>query len=230
MEEYNILSIDYDFFIKCNANLHYKFDESTEDNMLWHKIYKNLKCLKMCSKLRNKDIKFIVEFINKNLCNDIYIADDHGHIYDLILDKINYDEDKDNFKLNVINIDFHDDCYPSIFSETILNCASWLSILSERLNYNDYTNINNTWVGHEDSYNFLDSVYIDKFKTNIKSIKNVKYDLIFICKSSKYVPPHLDYGFISMIEGINKNKIFIEKFVMQNRWNKYKHDKKDVRL
>jgi hypothetical protein len=217
---YKILSIDWDFFLNCPIELRMKFEQEVEDNEQWGKIYKKFKCLKNSTNIKKLDYDFIVKFINNQNCPEIYMSNDHGILYDLIDRKFNnyVDDEEENVELNITNIDFHHDCYTSILGNTPLNCASWLSCLYEENNFN----INSLWIGHNNSYDFWEASYIDKYSTNIKNIKNSSYDIIFICKSKEYMPPHLDIDFIKMINKINKNKIYLEKGVLQNRWNRYK--------
>jgi hypothetical protein len=217
---YNILSIDWDFFLNCPIELRMKFEQETEDNEYWGKIYKKFKCLKNSTYINELDYNYIIEHINKQNCSNVYISNDHGILYDLINKKFNnyIDDEEKNIELNITNVDFHHDCYVSILGKTPLNCASWLSCLYEE---NDF-NINSLWIGHDDSYDFWGSPYINEYSENIEDIKDNDYDIIFVCKSKEYMPPHLDINFIKMINKINKNKIYLERGVLQNRWNRYK--------
>jgi len=220
---YKILSIDWDFFLNCPIELRMKFEQETEDNELWGNIYKKFKCLKYNTNINELDYDFIIRFINKQNCSDIYISNDHRIICDLIDEKFNNylddDDEEKNIELNITNVDFHHDCYVSILGNTPLNCASWLSCLYEENNFN----INSLWIAHDNSYDFWDASYIDEYSTDIKDIENISYDMIFICKSKEYMPPHLDLNFIQMINNIDKNKIYLERSVLQNRWNRYKN-------
>jgi len=221
---YNILSVDWDFFLKCPIELRMKFEQETEDNEEWSAIYKKFKNLLSSTKINNDDCEFITNFINLQNCPDVYISNDHGILYDIITEKFDNEQDIDEevASFNITNIDFHHDCYNSILGNTPLNCASWLSCLYLKHNYN----IKSLWIGQDDSYDFEDTYFINKYDTDIKSIRNNKYDLIFICKSKEYMPPHLDLQFIEMVNRINKNKVYLEQGVLQNRWNRYKLSKK----
>jgi hypothetical protein len=215
---YKILSIDWDFFLNCPIELRMKFEQETEDNEHWGKIYKKFRCLKHSTNINELNYNFIIKVINKQNCPDVYISNDHGTLYNLIDQKFNNER---NMQLNIINIDFHHDCYVSILGDTPLNCASWLSCLYSN---NDF-DVHSLWIGHNNSYDFWSAPYIDEYSDNIENIKDSDYDMIFICKSKEYMPPHLDVNFIEMINRIYKNKIYLEKGVLQNRWNRYKSGK-----
>lgn len=220
---YKILSIDWDFFLNCPIELRRNFEPYSDEVEQWSTIYKKFKCLKSIPSINNDDYKFIIDFVNSQNCSNIYISNSHEVLYDLIInellaEKYSEEEISDNINLDITNIDFHHDCYHSILGSTPLNCASWLSCLYERHNFD----INSLWIGHNNSYDFWDVFCIDQYSTNIKDIKKHQYDMIFICKSKEYMPPHLDNWFIEMVNKLNKNKTYLEQGILQNRLNRYK--------
>lgn len=213
-----ILSIDWDYYIDATANERIElFPDGGNENIpsyirdyLWVSHYND--------KLKNigvkeKDLE-ITKKIIKNNFNSIMIADSHKHIYDFIEE--NYDFKND---INVTNIDFHHDLYGinDKWREDV-DCGNWMVKLFQKYNckYN--------WINQEDSDKDIksnDELYkVNELKIN--DIVNEKYDLLYICKSSIWSPPHLDEKFIETFGPLFKQKdikLIYEKEILKNRYN-----------
>jgi len=207
-----ILSIDWDYFI--NATMDEKVDmfpdAGTErfsidlSNFIWASRYSNA-ILHKKRDSKNKLLtdfsvisdyqklrKFLRNLSFKNPYTPIIIAESHYVMYPLVHE--NFEEND----VEIVNVDFHHDLYKST---TEVNCGNWLSTLKEE---GIVTKI--TWIKREDSdindeYDNKTDVFISD---SFDSILYEDYDIIFICRSNAWSPPHIDKKFISLITLIEK--------------------------
>lgn len=212
---YKILSIDWDYFLNIQEpDIYCYFPE--EENNIWSKCYRKYPKL-LDIKINQNNLNYIRKLINKQEIKKVYIADEHTGIYSLIVSRSLTEDKKD---INIINIDAHHDVYCSILGDDWeLFCGNWLLKLYQK----EYLKVDSTWIGHDISYEFGIAPYIDCQTTNLNIIKNNKFDMIFICKSAYYTPPHLDKYFIDFINSVNKEKVILEGKAMSNRLNRYKN-------
>jgi hypothetical protein len=118
------------------------------------------------------------------------IVNSHVHIYDFIMKNMPKFE-----ACSIYNIDMHHDLFNN--SEK-LDCGNWISHVKE-----DIENCNITWIANEAS----DDIYGVKnlpIEHDFKSIKDKKFDLIFLCRSDTWLPPHLDPYFDDLYNVIIK--------------------------
>jgi hypothetical protein len=221
-----ILSVDYDFFVNVSSNIatvYYPDGIDTRNKgvneIIWSSHYSQLPFLYNLNinKKHIKDFKKIL--LNQNCNIPVKISESHVEIYDFILDQWNYEED-----IELTNIDFHHDIFNT---NNYLDCGNWIGNLKDEIELENY-NFRLKWMTRPESlktYGFND---LDKNKlkdkvniyTNMDCISNETFDILFLCRSDPWTPPHLDKHFIDLINFIYKNFNFInitEDYLLQER-------------
>lgn len=212
-----ILSVDWDYFINASAEQRYAMfpDGGNENlplyltNLIWVSHY-NGELEKIG--IKENDLDIIKNVIANNF-DSIMIADSHKHIYNFIEE--NLDDYSDT--INVTNVDFHHDLYGINDDSRGIDCGNWMVNLFK--NYNCEYN----WVNQDDSDKHLDNCNFCKI--NLKEIKDIEkenYDLLYICRSSVWSPPHLDKYFIDAFNPLimqNKIEVQYETDIFNNRYN-----------
>lgn len=223
----NILSVDWDYFSDCTDEERLTlFPDGGNEEIglgvslqIWNFCYVNSIFRKKLNpnakelldiKVREEEFSFLLECIQNNRRDDciINLADSHADIYDFLMEFPRCQEDK---VLNIYNIDHHSDCY-NIGNE--LNCGNWVNKLDEHGFINKYT-----WI-YDDKKESIKNLSCEyKISKKLKLIKGIKWDYIFICRSSIWSPPHLDihfnklYTFFMFECGLRFNeKFFIDRY------------------
>ena len=189
-----ILSIDFDYFVDTDMETRMMCFPDGHDNFtpaltkfIWdmkYDFHENLKDIglipdydKMCTLLkglRGARVRF---------------ADSHREI-ESFFREIKPDED-----LELINIDFHHDMYITGGNE--LDCGNWLRFLVDLK-----PDAKITWVRREDSdVESLSGSFPYYHTTDISEVQG-EFDLIFLCFSSPWTPPHLFNKFTEMCENL----------------------------
>lgn len=78
-----------------------------------------------------------------------------------------------------------------------LDCGNWLMHI-----YNEIPNTHISWVANpvsEDVYGFDDKLKSMVLNT-LESIKDRKFDIVFLCRSDNWLPPHLDNEFQELVD------------------------------
>ena len=230
---YKVLSIDWDYFMNCSAEKRARLfpDGGNEDLMesvldfIWMNHYANSSELSLIE-VDQSAVNFIQNYIQTTCAGSpMFVYDSHVHIYDRILEykPIGWD-------LQVVNVDFHHDCYT--FSKQ-LDCGNWGGQLS---NLFDVDNYELDWVKRPDSEDeacgileagirgleikpaeFLHSIYL----TDLNRMKDIHYDMLYICRSGCWSAPHLDSEFkqfVSFCKGVCMERV-IEDKVLENRYS-----------
>lgn len=141
---------------------------------------------------------------------DSMICNSHKHIYKFIHSKF----DDSNYEgVSIDHLDMHHD----LFSENEeLDCGNWLSFIKNEID----TNI--TWVANGISKEVygLEGKGFDVIGTDLTAIKNHTWDVIFLCRSDNWLPPHLDSHFTDFAEFIIDNSLFCKQEVdiLKSRW------------
>lgn len=218
-----ILSIDWDYFINCSASDRaVLFPDGGNERLgiamstyVWASRYGYEERLEKI-KSRSQDIDKLKKIIEKNKEAYLYIcADSHQHLGEFIL---NPDMEKKVKKdLTIVNIDHHHDMF-GIGEE--LNCGNWLNKVLEK-----YPETKVKWIRNEDSNT---ENFVGEDSTNIEDADDT-YDVIYICRSFIWSPPHLDKEFGVLNRFIAKRAAFILfRQEIANRWDD--DFKKDVKF
>ena len=196
----NILSLDFDYFLKFendDTSVLSKFPDGTEaflqfNDAVWatHLAYKEVEDKIKTVKCNEYELAKVSVFLNACKADiPVMIANSHVNIYDFILSHA-----KTGQELRILNLDFHHDAYNT---SQELNCGNWVLKLKERtanpVLYQWITS-DNGWKTSEGTIpRFVQEAY--RFKSFVEYLswnKDYKPDLIFLCRSDVWVPPHLD--------------------------------------
>lgn len=107
------------------------------------------------------------------------LADSHKYIYEFV-------PDYDTEDIELYNINFHHDTYPTS-GTTTPDSGNWFRYLLEDGNVS-----NGYWVACEQSYR---DDCLPK-EISLAELPKEGYDLIFVCRSGWWSPPHLDKYFL----------------------------------
>ena len=195
----NVLSVDFDFFVRENPMWDWGHNENSGlfGQVAWTIRYQSLKLYEECNPAIYADFKPNCLIGGLKSCGmsfadniKVGIADSHIHAYNFIKDEIG--------KCNVINLDAHHDMFDD---NENLDCSNWAKKLREEgildkyfwvkpqhINENDYPDIKKWGVT---------SNYYKRFR-EMKGLE-LKIDAVYFCRSSVWVPPHLDEQFEEMI-------------------------------
>lgn len=212
-----ILSIDWDYFIDASmSDRASMFPDGGNENLppyirdiLWVSHYDgNLEKVN----IKQKDFEILKDLI-ANKFSKIMIADSHKHIYDFI--EQNYDDDM----IEVTNIDFHHDLYGiNNIERTEVDCGNWMVKLV------DEYDCTYKWIKQNDSDDNLENKNFCKIDNGeIEELTQEDFDLLYICRSSMWSPPHLDKYFIDAFIPLIKQKeieVIYEDLVFNDRYNK----------
>lgn len=216
MKTFNILSIDWDYFIDASLNQrNLMFPDCSNEtrpqflkDTIWMTVYNNddLKNIK----IDIPAVKMVKEILETSNAELYQITNSHGYAYPFI--KAMVENETESTRFNLINVDFHHDLYKTnesdstksynkmCFTDENVNCGNWLHYIIER--YKERGTY--TWIKREDS----DIEDIEKYPLNITTdlsiIKDVKWDAIFICKSDMWSPPHLDKKFNVLTKSVRQ--------------------------
>lgn len=184
-----ILSIDFDYFIDTDLDTRNNHFPDGSDNIdpevlakQWEDHYKAYPQLKDIGVI--KSYNELVEHIRKGdyyLEDNKFIADSHGEIYNILKNIPEHES------IEIVNVDFHHDYYHYFSHDNDLNCGNWVRKLYE--NRND---AKITWCKRSDSdIRTLDGQFPHTITDNITSLLDREYDIIFLCLSPEWTPPHL---------------------------------------
>lgn len=116
----------------------------------------------------------------------VMLANSHIHIYDWIFQHFNKTK---HTGIMLTHLDMHHD----FFNENPeLDCGNWVSHVKDAV---PKTKVE--WVANpitKEMYG-LDNPQFAQVLTSVKDLKPRKFDLVFICRSDPWLPPHLDIDF-----------------------------------
>ena len=195
-----VLSIDFDFFqivshetiLRCypdGVDLPSFITEAT-----WTSHYASHEEEIMQIQTNKKQLKDLMKIIAAQSPDvKIQITQSHRHAYKFIKENISTDE-----PCEIINIDMHHDMYNHKYE---IDCGNWLSHIDS-----EYPNAHITWVENPESKNaYGTDIYNTKpidIKQDFAFMKDMKFDMIFLCRSDSWLPPHLDPEFHKLKEFI----------------------------
>lgn len=218
MKPLRVLSIDWDYFIKATAGERMEMfpdggNENIPDflgNIIWSSRYaQNTKLGDIAVDFEALDIlkSYANRFVPKE--TPCLVVDSHKHIYEFIkFYKL------ETTPLEIVNIDFHHDYYgDNPFNQ--VDCGNWVNNVFENETnklIDSCDESNYYWVKRDDS----DEIDVqDKKWFHVISIKELdrfvqdKFDLLFICRSSVWSPPHLDMEFIELCNWFQSKDLFL---------------------
>lgn len=218
MNTLRVLSIDMDFFqqvdystlIECYPDGHdYSSYLST---LVWSMHYINPYERPRLDKVTCPEdlldaLKLVLKKQHKNI--PIYVSTSHLHIYNFIHDQ--FAKNKPDY-LEIVNIDMHHDMFTDCLDT--INCGNWAHHIIEELPTKF------TWISNEVSDEAMDYSIVpdledvDIVKSDFQCIEDSKFDVIFLCRSDAWYPPHLDNkfsGLVSFMQSIFHNVYVSDK-------------------
>lgn len=217
------LSIDWDYFADCPVDFRVSEfpDGGNEDlpevvlDQVWMTRYGQ------CSKL--KDVKVDtselvkLRMLLKSIISPytvVIIAESHKDIY-------KYLEEFRQTKMPVelYNIDFHHDVYD--FQNDEVDCGNWLRMFvnSDKGHEDDMF----TWIRRKDSELSGNEVIDASSLVGIPKGITTPFQLVFLCRSGAWSPPHLDKEFLSLCRFLNKlsdKTSVVDQRAVVNRYNR----------
>ena len=217
MKNINILSIDFDYFQDVNSKtllLHYPdgIDLPEElSSFIWASHYANPYGAKELLNVKIKQDKLdeLMSYIKKiNNKMPVMIPSSHVKIYNFIHDYCNI-----NDNLNIINIDMHHDMFDAVPNK--IHCGNWLKVIKS-----EYKTVNTTWICNPVSLENMNKPDINTIIDDLTGLKNIDFDMIFLCRSDSWTAPHLDNYFVTLAEYLGKiaSKLDLEN-VLEPRFN-----------
>lgn len=201
----NILSIDWDYFFDATEDQRiFLFPDNPNELLpdhakkrIWASYYAMSE--EYASKVANKPLEKIkvdplIYKVVKAIKNPLAFAvsESHTRAYYYIKDLLSNElEDC----VNLLNIDYHHDCGGHDEGLPNVHCGNWLKRLMDEV---DGTYV---WLGRKDSdkcENIRKLKFISDY--NAANIENTLWDMVFICRSDMWSPPHLDKEFTKIFK------------------------------
>jgi len=225
-----VLSLDWDYFIDATADERGAlFPDGGNENMpygiqniIWNSHYMSHNNPELIQ-LKNIGIKqgeltALYRLLKHNVVDgftDVVIADSHRHAYNAIT------EMADTLQPSVIelyNVDFHHDCYFSHAEDRPVDCGNWVYKLIEK--YGDDLIVG--WIRQPDSDPWKDG---ELWEMKLTDLSDRLFDLVVLCRSGMWSPPHLDQHFISLAKRLKKlagpeQVTVIDPYVLRSRYTK----------
>lgn len=224
-----VLSIDFDYFQQASVeqvrNLYPDgVDNPTEiSEIVWSDHYaSDGKELNSIGIMQDELERLEMLLLEQDTSCSVMIANSHKHIYDFIL------ENRDNEAIGLVNIDMHHDM---MNDNPNLDCGNWIKhLLNEETERGNKVNL--AWIanpisletyGLEKAFGGDDERFKGFVQNSIESIKDESFDIIFLCRSDTWTPPHLDKYFTEICDLMKDHfeEIKMEKGIDKPR-TKYK--------
>lgn len=218
-----VLSIDFDYFVNPTPlqRVRYFPDGGREmsgllNTFVWAGAYAHSKIATkkfgdeknslMNVELLKKPLKAIHDIIVAQKDVRCMVADSHAHAYDFIREKW------DGSTVELYNVDFHHDTYNA---EEGVNCGNWLRLLMEEGIVDEAY-----WVNQPDSELEDNLTKVIPFS----ELPKTGYDLVYLCRSGWWTPPHMDEEFIKqlarpLIENKNGWEVRYQQGILETRYN-----------
>lgn len=121
------------------------------------------------------------------------VANSHAYIYSAIESLV-----RPGQEIEIDHIDFHHDCCNESNS---IDCGNWLSYV-----INDHPGSTATWFTRLEGYDGqkkpddIRKYVTDIVMDDLDCLVGKQYDLIFLCRSDAWTPPHLDQDFQDLVD------------------------------
>ena len=219
-----VLSIDWDYFI--DAPIDFKasnFPDGGNENLpeyvldaIWMSRYGQCAEIQKVKEDTSELVKLRIllkKIINKQNTR-VVISDSHKSIY-------KYLEEQRQSKLptEIYNIDFHHDAYD--FGNEEVDCGNWFKKFIDSKNAHVLDKF--MWVRREDSELSGEEMIDDNSSIGIPRDLYGTFQLVFLCRSGCWSPPHLDDKFLSLCRFLCKlhDKVdIVDDSILRSRYNK----------
>lgn len=208
-----VLSIDFDYFQHIRgteAEISEVFTaypdpldlNTSMTEVTWGSHYANPYSAELLHKveLNVKEFNAIKEVLNRQIqVRDIMICNSHKYLYDFICDTVGVGN---GYNVEVVNIDMHHDICNANFDT--VDCGNWGYHLKNEYK-EGYTH---RWVYNPvkpDNLEFIQANYawVSPANSISKGISpDEQFDMVFLCRSDTWTPPHLDKYFAELYDFI----------------------------
>lgn len=224
MTSSKVLSIDWDYFV--DASIDFKtlnFPDGGNENLpssildsVWMSRYGQSRELHKIKEDSKELIKLRILLKNSiNPHTKVIIADSHKDIYKYIGELR-----ETNFPIELYNIDFHHDMYD--FGNEEVDCGNWLRKFINAENSSHFDKF--MWIRREDSELSGEELLDDNSVVGIPSDMPDSFQLVFLCRSGVWSPPHLDSKFLSicrLLSKLQRNTMVTKSLVLRDRYNQH---------
>ena len=201
----NVLSIDWDYFFKASANTRADLFPDGGNEKLPTYLQSAIWCNRYASSDKLSKVRLDSQVLAKvlDVCNAspvkmFIVAESHQSIYEFVKYYSEYAIKSAKFGgLNLVNIDFHHDMFN--FNMKEVNCGNWLNHFMD-----EYKDSSFTWVARKDSQLSKDKRDL-KSRYDLNFIKDTAWDIVFVCRSGMWSPPHLDKQFSSAFQDMARD-------------------------
>jgi len=198
MAKHTILSIDFDFFQNTTAEkITHCYPDGVDlptkiTEITWASYYAQCKdelLAVVCDEEKLWQIKKII----RNQCTTIRnrITQSHLSIYDFILSAVKEDDE-----CTIVNIDLHHDCFND---NPEVDCGNWLKHIKAKI-----PNCQVHWIARDISKGVYKNLP-NQVKYDFDFIKDMQFDMVFLCRSDSWLPPHLDKDFHTLMQSMTKH-------------------------
>lgn len=196
-----VLSIDFDYFQIVTKEQLDRYptgiDRTTDESELaWSEIYQENRDLYDVKPNKIELSKLADILCAQNEAVPVMIVNSHRNIYDFIHKNVAIDE-----KLCVVNIDTHHDFFND---NSELDCGNWLRFITEEYKAG-FIWISNSISAEIYGFDRNDNHSDKLLPVTLDCIKDKKFDLIFLCRSDTWTPPHLDEYFFDLCQLISSH-------------------------
>ena len=214
-----VLSIDFDYFQNVDAEtvMYYPDGHDLPSSLsatIWAHHYANEqeeKRIRTVS-INEERINELKDVLSYNAEDDkpVMIAQSHVMIHDFIME--HYKKEKCN-AVEIVNIDMHHDMFND---NEKLDCGNWISHVVKAI-----PKYQLTWIANPISKEVygLGKNFNHLLQTDFECIKNKDFDIIFLCRSDIWTPPHLDNDFADLYNFILKwyGPVLVDRQIMKPR-------------
>jgi hypothetical protein len=214
MQIRSILSIDFDKFLSQDLDAEARlFDGKVAEAPAWQdrvqwlrRYYHSPELLDVF--INDEDLVQCLDFLFKCLQDiPVYIADSHRYLVRFLIEVIEHLHSP-SVVYDIYNIDNHHDIYygeiPDLRAPPKANNWLYYTLLSNKLH-------RYVWIRNKNPMPFSGESEFDFTETESYDVlKEVKFDGIFVCKSSSWIPPHLHGRFDTFV---NAMRCHFNKFI-----------------
>lgn len=199
-----VLSIDFDYFEDTDADTVMNYFPDGIDlptaisNVVWIDRYAEHEEKIRKVGIRLSEFEKVKSIINNQSRSCIaMIVNSHRHIYDLVRENT-----YENESLHIVNLDMHHDMFND---NELVDCGNWVNHLRK-----EYKQFEFQWIDNpisKEVFGLDDESFNKVIEESTDCIKDTEFDMVFLCRSDNWTPPHLDKYFIELCN-IMKNRFY----------------------
>ena len=142
----------------------------------------------------------------------VMICNSHKNIYKFIKD-VYYENGYIYNGVDIYNVDMHHDLFNN---NSKVDCGNWVSHILKEIKGSSIT-----WIANpvsKEAYGFDDSRF-SMISEDLSDLDDIDFDVIFLCRSDIWSPPHLDSYFVDLSYDIlsTYENVLVEKSVLKER-------------